>query len=808
VAQFNIRIMTRSAAQIQSFILLGVFVSAISTLAQAPVKSAGAPAKDAPPTWSRQIAPILYNNCATCHHPGGAGPFSLLTYDDARRWSAQILTVTQSRFMPPWLPEPGYSDFADNRRLSTEDLEQIKRWVHAGMPEGIAAEAPTPPKYTSEWQLGPPDLILTAPKSFSIPADGQDLFRNFIYPVDITRTRYVRAVEILPGNARVVHHANILIDRTAELRRQHADDWRVGIPGMELEIGSGDRFDPDSHFLFWKPDTPAVVEPPGMPWRLDPGNDLILNTHLKPTGRVETVQPRIGLYFTDEAPTRAPMLLQLEHDAALNIPAGDSHFVIEDELRLPIAVYALGIYPHAHYLGKQLEAWSIAPDGKRTPLVLIKDWDIDRQSVYSYRKPLLLPAGSVLHMRYVYDNSAANPRNPASPPVRVHNGNRSTDEMGHLWLQVLPVHATERYSHGHDSAAAGRNGAADGKSNIDARMLLERAWMEHRLTRDPTDSLAAYNLASLDTMSGNPAGAIAIYRKLAAASPNDARVATSLGAAQEQTAGHNPEQTAGQNPAQTAGQNPEQTAGQNPAQNDDWQSALASYRHALTLDPNYADARYDLATLELKREQYAAAASDYRTLVQQQPDDAAAHGGLGAALAQLQQPDAARTEFDRALALDPSQSDTLLNYASLELTSSNPQHAQELLTRAVAAGAHDATTYQQLAFADQQTRHPAEAEAALRSAIAADPSDATSHSLLAQLLAARNDLAGAISEQQAALHINQRDADGWSNLGVLHAQSGQSTAARSDFEHALALDPQHAQARANLQRLNAGPSKP
>ena len=458
------------------------------------------------------------------------------------------------------------------------------------MPEGIAAEAPPAPEYNSEWQLGPPDLILTAPQSFTVPADGQDLFRNFIYPVNVTRTRYVRAVEILPGNARVVHHANILIDRTAELRRQHPNDWRAGIPGMELEIGSGDRFDPDSHFLFWKPDTPAVVEPPGMPWRIDPGNDLILNTHLKPTGRVETVQPRIGLYFTDTPPTRAPMLLQLEHDAALNIPAGDSHFVVEDQLRLPIAVYALGIYPHAHYLGKQLEAWSIAPDGKRTPLILIKDWDIDRQSVYSYRKPLLLPAGSVLHMRYVYDNSAANPRNPANPPVRVRNGNRSTDEMGHLWLQVLPVHATERNATGKE---------------IDSRMLLERAWMEHRLTRDPTDSLAAYNLASLDTMSGNPSGAIAIYRKLAAAQPNDMRTRRHFTGRSSRN-------------SVTTG-NPHSR----------------SYKHALTLDPSYADARYDLATLELHHDQYEAAASDYRALIQQHPEDAAAHGGLAAALAQL-----------------------------------------------------------------------------------------------------------------------------------------------------------------------------
>jgi len=743
-----------------------IFASAcFATISRAQTDQNGDAKQSIAPTWSHQIAPILYKNCTTCHHPGGAGPFSLLTYDDARRWSAQILAVTQSRYMPPWLPEPGYGDFADSRRLSAEDLASIKRWVSAGIPQGIPSEAPPAPRYASEWQLGPPDLILTAPESFTVPADGQDLFRNFIYPVNVTRTRYVRAVEILPGNARVVHHANILIDRTAELRRRHPNDWRAGIPGMELEIGSGDRFDPDSHFLFWKPDTPAVVEPPGMPWRIDPGNDLILNTHLKPTGRIETVRPRIGLYFTEQPPTRAPMLLQLEHDAALNIPAGDNHFVVEDELRLPIAVYALGVYPHAHYLGKQLEAWSVAPDGRRTPLILIKDWDIDRQSVYCYRKPLLLPAGSVLHMRYVYDNSVKNPRNPANPPVRVQNGNRSTDEMGHLWLQVLPVHATERNADGHE---------------IDSRMLLERAWMEHRLARDPADSLAAYNLASLDAMSGNPAGAIAIYQKLPAAaepadSPNAARTATSLGAAQQQSG--------------------------------DWQSALASYQHALILDPSYADARYDLATLELHHEQYEAAASDYRALLAKHSDDAAAHGGLAAALAQLQQVDAARAEFDRALALDPAQPDTLANYASLELAANNPQHATDLLTKAIAAGAHDAATYQQLAFADQQTRHPEEAEAALRSAIAADPANPTSHSLLAQLLAARGDLAAAIKEQQAALRINEKDADGWSNLGVLHAQSGQSTEARSDFEHALAIDPHHAQARANLQRLTAGASK-
>jgi mono/diheme cytochrome c family protein len=284
-------------------------------------------AAESPVTFNRQIAPILYKNCATCHHPGGAGPFSLLTYADARRWAPQIVRVTQNRFMPPWLPEPGYGDFADQRRLTEEQIAMLREWTRSGMPEGNPADAPPVPRYSSDWVLGTPDLILTAPKPFRTPASGSDVFRNFILPYPLQQTHYIRAMEILPGAPRVVHHANVLIDRTASLRRAHPQDWRDGIAGMELMVDSGNTFDPDSHFLFWKPDTPALVEPPGMPWRLDPGNDLILNMHLKPTGKPETVQARIGLYFTEEPPTQHPILLELEHDSELDIPPGDANFV-------------------------------------------------------------------------------------------------------------------------------------------------------------------------------------------------------------------------------------------------------------------------------------------------------------------------------------------------------------------------------------------------------------------------------------------------------------------------------------------------
>ena len=222
-------------------------------------------AEEAPITYARHIAPIVYKNCTTCHHPGGAGPFSLLTYADAKRWGTLMQQVTTSRYMPPWLPEPGFGNFADSRRLAENDIDLIRKWAASGMPQGDPAEAPTPPIYTADWQIGPPDLILTVDSPMQVPASGTDLFRNFILPVPIDRTRYIRAMQIKPGSPRVVHHANVIIDRTASLRRLHPADWQLGIEGMDITIDSGASFDPDSHFLFWKPDSTALVEPASMP---------------------------------------------------------------------------------------------------------------------------------------------------------------------------------------------------------------------------------------------------------------------------------------------------------------------------------------------------------------------------------------------------------------------------------------------------------------------------------------------------------------------------------------------------------------
>jgi mono/diheme cytochrome c family protein len=235
-------------------------IPAAFSLAVLPLPHSPTHAADAPITWSRQIAPIVYRNCAVCHHPGGAGPFSLLSYADARRRAPQILEVTQSRYMPPWLPAPGYGDFANTRRLTDEDLALLKKWIESATPQGDLSEAPPPPHYDATWQLGQPDLILTIQHPWTLAASGTDVFRNFVLPYPLAQTHFIRAMEILPGVPQVVHHANVLIDRTASFRHDHPADWKDGVPGMELELDAGNSFDPDSHFLFWKPDTP-VLEP-------------------------------------------------------------------------------------------------------------------------------------------------------------------------------------------------------------------------------------------------------------------------------------------------------------------------------------------------------------------------------------------------------------------------------------------------------------------------------------------------------------------------------------------------------------------
>ncbi len=592
---------------------------------------------NAAPAFYRDVAPILYRYCAPCHRPNEAAPFSLLTYEDAKKHARQIAAVTQQRYMPPWLPQAGYGNFINELRLTNGQIAIIRQWVEQGAPAGDASDPPPTPQWSDGWRLGPPDLIVEARQPFLLSAEGPDQFWNFILPLGLNQMRWVKAVEIRPGNPRVVHHANLLPDRSASARRRETNPG-AGFPGMDLSIEE-DNFDPDSHFLFWKPSSPPWVEPDGMAWRATPGMDLVLNVHLRPSGKPERVQPSIGLYFTDQPQTKFPMLIQLEHDGLLTIPAGRRDFLVGDDFRLPVDVSVLAVYPHAHYLGKLLEGYATLPDGTKKWLIRIPNWDMNWQGVYHYQWPLKLPKGSVLSMRFHYDNSTENPRNPAHPPRQVVAGNHATDEMGHLWIQVLPL------------------------SEKQGRAELQEALMRRRLEKYPGDFAAELNLGALRMMSGDAPGALPHFARAVHVGPDRANARNSLGAAWL-ALGKAPqaaEQFAAALRLDDRYTDARFNLGEAFAAQQQWEAAAKEFRQVLVERPGEDGAREHLLTALTMRShelisanQWASAEECYREAVQLNPQDAALHANLGAALARQRRFAEAIPEFEKALQIDPN----------------------------------------------------------------------------------------------------------------------------------------------------------
>ncbi|MGA9511294.1 MAG: hypothetical protein WBV55_21920, partial [Candidatus Sulfotelmatobacter sp.] len=248
---------------------LGLAACALGTaFARAfPGRDHQAGASETQVTFNREIAPIIFHSCASCHRPGEAAPFSLLTYEDVKKHGRQIAEVTRTRNMPPWLPEPQELKFADEMRLPAAQIDLIQRWVDQGEQEGNPADRPPQPKFVDGWRLGTPDLILKAEKPLVLPPEGTDTYWNFIFRLPIKETQWVKAIEIRPGDKHFVHHANLMIDREGSSRRREATPG-AGFGGMEIRLES-QMFDPDSHLLFWKPGTVPYTEPEGMELRLD-----------------------------------------------------------------------------------------------------------------------------------------------------------------------------------------------------------------------------------------------------------------------------------------------------------------------------------------------------------------------------------------------------------------------------------------------------------------------------------------------------------------------------------------------------------
>ncbi len=413
-------------------------------------------AKNGPVTYHRDVVPILQRECQNCHRPGEVGPFSLMTYKQAVNWAPDIKTFTQNRFMPPWKASEG-GPFHNERRLNDKDLATLAAWVDGNTPEGDPKDAPAARQFSQGWQLGTPDLVLSPTEEFTLGPDGRDVFRCYVMPTNLQEDVYVSAVEVRPGNTRVVHHVLLFLDTSGQGRKlekalngkipdDDAHPDRVGKfdigPGYSMSMGVG--FVPQGGLGGWAPGLMPRYLPEGVGYYIPKGADVVMQVHYHRDGRVETDKTQVGLYFRK---TKVDHPLQGGAAAGqgskfgpgpirlfFSIPAGEPNFKLQGQTFATADFTLLGFTPHMHQLGKSIRLTMTPPGESPKTLIGISDWDYNWQEMYTLKEPIQVKAGTRFEVEAVYDNSDKNPRNPSSPPRRVTFGEQTTNEMCFVFM--------------------------------------------------------------------------------------------------------------------------------------------------------------------------------------------------------------------------------------------------------------------------------------------------------------------------------------------------------------------------------------
>lgn len=390
-----------------------------------------------PITFSEHIAPILFNKCASCHHEGEVAPFPLMSFEDAFKRADTINAVTTARYMPPWKPAPGFGNFQECRALTESEIRSIQEWVAQGAKQGDKSMCPPAPKFTSEWRLGAPDLVLKMPETYHIPASGPDIYRCFVIPTGLTKNRFVSAVEFKPGNRKVVHHAIFFLDNMGVARKKDAADKEAGFASF-----GGPGFVPTGGLGGWAPGNSQQPLPDGISRIIRAGSDLVIQEHFHPTGKPEEEQSTIGIYFSKTTPKRLLMPLVVR-TRGIDIPAGVKDHKVHASFDVPIDMQAINVTPHAHLLCKEIKAVAHLPNDQTLPIIWIRNWDFNWQEQYTFDPAIKLPKGTRIDADFVYDNSEDNPRNPNRPPKRVHWGEQTTDEMAILFFGAIAENQSE-----------------------------------------------------------------------------------------------------------------------------------------------------------------------------------------------------------------------------------------------------------------------------------------------------------------------------------------------------------------------------
>lgn len=589
-------------------------------------------------TFNEHVAPILFDNCASCHRPGEVAPFPLLSYEDAKAHAAEIGRETLARAMPPWLPEPGEFPLLGVRRLTDAQIETVQRWIKQGLAEGDPARRPAAPSFPGGWQLGTPDLVAAPAVPYVLEPQANDVYRNLVLRTSVPSATYVRAVEFRTNGA-PIHHAVIRVDPTSASRRRDGQDGRAGFDGMSWNLR-----DPDGQFLGWAPGRGPIVSPEGMAWRLEPGMDLVVEVHVIPGIAATGIAPSVGLYFAEAPPTRTPVTVKMG-SKLIDIPAGQTGYLVTDTYEVPFDVSLMGVYPHAHYLGKDMHVSATFPDGTVKTLLHIPQWDFHWQQDYRFATPIALPRGTRLTMRYTFDNSTN---------ARVQAGPKSTDEMAELGLQFLtssPAESAqlmrvfvEREQRATIAMAEHRvktnpenaeNRAFLGGSLVAAERFGEAVpHLEAAVRLGDATAATQGDLGAAMMALGRPAAALTHFRRAVVLAPGDEvlhfNLGTVLGAV-----------------GRTA-------------------EAEGAFRKSLALNPDYVDAHVNLGVSLLGRRRVEAALEHFHRAAVLQPDSAVMHSNLGGALMAANRPAEALAAIRRALAIDPEYGPARDNLRRLE----------------------------------------------------------------------------------------------------------------------------------------------
>jgi len=391
------------------------------------------------PTWAENTACIFYTNCVKCHHVGGPGPFSLVEYSPAYAARYQIKAAVQTRYMPPWPPDRNYQTYAHERLLTQQEIDVIAAWVDAGAPMGDTTLAPDPPVFTSNSQLSTINWSGTIPTYTN--AFTQDDYRCFVLPTGLLADQNVAGIEIIPGNASMVHHVLVYTDTSSQVLTNDAND-----PGPGYTNFGGTGSNSSRLIGAWVPGMQPTFFPSGMGVKLKANSYIILQIHYPQGTNGDTDSTRINLQYAGGGVREVSFDPILNHgytitNGPLIIPPNQTktfyeQYTIPSVSPLVDNYTLLAVFPHMHKVGRSIKSYAILPTNDTVPLIDIPDWDFKWQGGYSFRKPMVFPEGTILRAEAFFDNTTNNPDAP-NPNNWVFAGEATTDEMMLVYFSYL-----------------------------------------------------------------------------------------------------------------------------------------------------------------------------------------------------------------------------------------------------------------------------------------------------------------------------------------------------------------------------------